>query len=257
MEQFVFYEQTKHVAVVTINRPPVNALNRVVIDQLGNCFNELGKVSELRAVVLTGKGKSFIAGADIAEMPGWTIDEAEWVTRKGQQIFTQIESFRVPVIAAVNGYALGGGLELAMACDIRIFSEKAKLGLPEVSLGIIPGYGGTQRLQRIVPKGMAKYMIFSAEPISASRALQIGLADEVVEADGLMHRAMKIAEIIASKGPIAVGAAKHAMNKGANIPLQEGMDIEAESVRTSFSSVDSKEGIQAFLEKRKPNFHNM
>jgi len=256
MKQYVLCEQNGPVATVTIDSPPVNALSRDVIDQLKDRFDELDQNAALRAVILTGNGKSFVAGADISEMPNWTVDEAERVTRKGQQLFLRIEQFRVPVIAAVNGYALGGGLELAMACDIRIVSEKAKLGLPETALGTVPGYGGTYRLQKLVPQGMANLMIYSADPVSAARALQIGLADEVVPPDALLPRAREVAETIASRGPIAVRLAKRAMRACSAATPEEGMEIEVAGVRACFASTDIQEGLAAFTDKRQPRFCN-
>ncbi len=256
MNQIVLCVQNGPVATVTIRNPPVNALTRDAIDQLAECFDELDQNSALRAVVLTGNGKSFVAGADISDMPKWTVDEAERVTRKGQRLFLRIERFRVPVIAAVNGYALGGGLELAMACDIRIVSETAKLGLPETALGTIPGYGGTQRLQKLVPQGVAKLMIYSAESISASRALAIGLADEVAEPSALLPRALDLASVIASRAPIALREAKRAMLDASGVSPEESMAIEVAGVRACFASRDIREGLNAFLQKRKPEFCN-
>ena len=206
-------------------------------------------------VIITGSGeKSFVAGADIAEMKSLNIHEGRNMTRLGQCVFQEIENLSRPVIAAVNGYALGGGCELAMACDIRIASEKAKFGQPEVGLGIIPGYGGTQRLPRLIGKGRAKYYIFTTDMITAEEAFNMGLIDKVVPHGKLYEETLKIAEKIISKGPIAVRMAKYAVNNGMNMDLASGIAYEAEAYTTSFGSEDRIEGMSAFLEKRKADF---
>jgi enoyl-CoA hydratase len=246
---------TDRIATVVIDNPPMNPLCKEAIDGLRECFNLLNDDADVRAVVLTGAGvKSFVAGADIKEFPMWTPDIAEDLTEKGQRIFTQIENFPAPVIAAINGFALGGGLELALSCDIRIASENAKMGLPEVSLGIIPGYGGSQRLPRTINIGDAKKMIYTAETISADRALEIGLIQEVLPPAELMDRALEIARKIASNGPIAVRGVKRAINSERNFTIQQGLTVELSVAREVFSSEDKTEGIDAFIDKRKAVF---
>jgi len=245
------------IAVITISNPPMNPLNKEVMDGLRECFNLLSQNDSLRAVIITGKGeRAFVAGADVKEFTSWTPDIAEDLTEKGQRIFMQIENFFVPVIAAINGFALGGGLELALSCDIRIASENAKMGLPEVTLGIIPGYSGTQRLCRTISIGKAKKMIFTAEFIDAAEAKQIGLVESVVAPEALMDAAMEIAKKIAAHGPVAVRGAKKAINVGRGLSIEQGMAIELGMARTVFSTEDKVEGVDAFINKRKPVFKN-
>ncbi len=242
------------IAVLTINNPPMNTLDRTVMDGIRACFNRLRQNETVRVVLVTGEGRSFVAGADIKEFSSWTPDEVEDVTNKGQRIFMQIERFPAPVIAVINGFALGGGLELALACDLRIASENAKLGLPEVKLGIIPGYGGTQRLCRTVPVGQAKKMIYTGEIISASEAREIGLVEAVVSPDELMNTALDIARKIAANAPIAVSGTKQSINMGRNLSIEQGMDIELRIARMCFGTDDKKEGVDAFINKRRPRF---
>ena len=219
-------------------------------------FRAIDKDDEVRVAIVTGEGRSFIAGADIAQMSELNGTEGRDMTIQGQKVMELIESINKPVIAAVNGFALGGGNELAMACDIRIASEKAKFGQPEVNLGIIPGYGGTQRLPRLVGKGMAKKLIYSAEMIDAQEAYRIGLVDEVVPAEELMEAAEKLAKTIMSKAPIAIKMAKVAINNGINTDLTIGVQFEAESYTSTFVSEDRVEGMKAFVEKRPAEFKN-
>lgn len=252
----IILDEKDGILTITINRPKVlNALNTDTLNELENVVRDIEKDKRIMVVIITGSGeKSFVAGADIAEMKSLNIHEGRNMTRLGQCVFQEIENLSRPVIAAVNGYALGGGCELAMACDIRIASEKAKFGQPEVGLGIIPGYGGTQRLPRLIGKGRAKYYIFTTDMITAEEAFNMGLIDKVVPHGKLYEETLKIAEKIISKGPIAVRMAKYAVNNGMNMDLASGIAYEAEAYTTSFGSEDRIEGMSAFLEKRKADF---
>ncbi len=252
----VSYTVNDHIALVTIDNPPMNPLDRSVMDGIRDTFNTLVQDETIRAVIITGVGRSFVAGADIKEFASWTPNDAEDLTSKGHRIFSLIENFPVPVIAAVNGFALGGGLELALACDLRIASEKAKFGFPEVTLGIIPGYGGTQRLCRTIPIGKAKKMIYLAEIIDAAEAEKIGLVDAVASPENLNEAALDMARKIAANAPIAVRGAKEAITKGRNVSIEQGLAVELLIQRQCFSSEDKKEGADAFINKRKPVFQN-
>ena len=215
MYENIKYEVKEGMGLVTINRPKaMNALNEDVLAELFQVFTEIEKDENVKAVILTGEGKAFVAGADIAQMSGLNALQGRNMMILGHKVMNLIESIEKPVIAAVNGFALGGGCELSMACDIRIASEKAKFGQPEVGLGIIPGFGGTQRLARLVGKGMAKYLIMTAEIIPVSEAYRIGLVEKVVAPEELMVTAETVARTIMSKAPIAVGTAKSAINNG-------------------------------------------
>lgn len=253
----IIFDKKGGIGYVTMNRPKaLNALNTEVLTELDDVFRAIDKDDEVRVAIVTGEGRSFIAGADIAQMSELNGTEGRDMTIQGQKVMELIESINKPVIAAVNGFALGGGNELAMACDIRIASEKAKFGQPEVNLGIIPGYGGTQRLPRLVGKGMAKKLIYSAEMIDAQEAYRIGLVDEVVPAEELMEAAEKLAKTIMSKAPIAIKMAKVAINNGINTDLTIGVQFEAESYTSTFVSEDRVEGMKAFVEKRPAEFRN-
>jgi enoyl-CoA hydratase len=248
-------ERHDQVAILTLDRPEaLNALNLSVFDELEAAFTNLARDPSLRAVILTGSGKAFVAGADIKEMASFTPPQARAFSRRGQQVMNLIENFPRPVIAAVNGFALGGGCELAMACDLRIASEKAKAGQPEVNLGVTPGFAGTQRLARLVGRSQAKYLLFTGEIIPADRALRIGLFDEVVAPDQVLPRCLEIANIIATKGPVAVSYCKQAVNVGTEATLAQGQDYEAELFAQTFATADQKEGMSAFIEKRPPAF---
>jgi enoyl-CoA hydratase len=259
MEEYnnLLYRVDEDIAYITLNRPKaLNALNTETLDELGWAVLRAEKEKEVRAVIITGEGRAFVAGADIAQMRDLTVQEGRDMTILGQNVFSRIENLGKPVIAAINGFALGGGCELAMACDIRVASDKAKFGQPEVNLGIIPGYGGTQRLPRLVGKGAAKYLIFTGEMISSEEALRIGLVDKVVPAEELLNAAVSIAKTIMSKAPIAINMAKHAINNGLNVDLKSGIAYEAEAYTTSFSTDDRIEGMSAFVEKRSAGFKN-
>lgn len=252
----LLFEKQGNIAVVTVNRPKaLNALNAVTLQELADMFDELAKDETVYAVVLTGAGeKAFVAGADISFMKDLTAVEAREFALLGQAAFNKIENLPQPVIAAVNGFALGGGCELAMSCDIRLASENAKFGQPEVNLGVPPGFAGTQRLPRLVGKGVAKELLYTADMIDAAEAHRIGLVNKVYAADELMAAAMKMAGKIAAKGQIAIRLTKSAVNQGLEMDLARGMAYEAEVFGLVFSTEDQKEGMTAFLEKRKAEF---
>ena len=248
---YVDYEVKGAVGIVTINRPKaLNALNSEVLDDLNNVFDSIDQET-VRAVVLTGAGdKSFVAGADIGEMSTLTKAEGEAFGKKGNDVFRKIETFPLPVIAAVNGFALGGGNELAMSCDFRIASENAVFGKPEVGLGITPGFGGTQRLARLVGAGYAKYMIYTARNIKADEAYRIGLVNQVVPAEELMATAEKLASIIAGNAPIAVRNCKKAVNDGLEVNMDDALVVEEKLFGDCFESYDQQEGMANFLRKK-------
>ncbi|WP_267404552.1 MULTISPECIES: enoyl-CoA hydratase-related protein [unclassified Chryseobacterium] len=242
------------ISIITINRPEsLNALNAQTIKELSTAIDELNNDTTCRAVIITGSGeKSFVAGADIKEFTDLGQKEAEELARNGHNsLFNKIENMNKPVIAAVNGFALGGGLELAMACHIRYASENAKLGLPEVTLGLIPGYGGTQRLPKLVGKGIANEMIFSAKMITAQKAKEIGLVNEVYSIEELLTKTKELASLIARNSPMAIAKAIHAVNLS---DTEKGFDAEIKAFGEVFELDDKKEGVTAFIEKRKPNF---
>jgi hypothetical protein len=255
---FVKYEQVEMIGVITINRSEaLNALNSSVLDEIGDCFDNID-INAVRAVVLTGEGiKSFVAGADIGEMSKLSKAEGEAFGKKGNDIFRKIETFPIPVIAAINGYALGGGCELAMSCDIRICSDNAVFGQPETGLGITPGFGGTQRLARLVGTGMAKQLIYTAKNIKADEALRIGLVNAVYTQEELLETAKKMAKGIAKNAPIAVRACKKAINDGLDVKMDDAIVIEEKLFGSCFETHDQIEGMSSFLEKRKEkNFIN-
>jgi enoyl-CoA hydratase len=255
-KEFVRCQIEEGIAIVTIdNQPALNALSGPVLSQLDETFTALAKNQEVKGVIITGGGeKSFVAGADISEFLKVTGDTAVEFMTRGQRIFNKIEAFDRPVIAAVNGFALGGGNEIALCCDIRIAAENAIFGQPEVNLGIIPGYGGTQRLPRLVGPGKAKEVIFADERINAQEALRIGLVDRIVPKGQAVEEAKKLLKKIMTKGPLAIKMAKKAINEGLKMSLREGLDLEAECNGVCFSSGDKDEGAKAFLEKRPANF---
>lgn len=241
-----------HVAVLTIDRPKaLNALNSEVLAEL-ECAIDALDLSDIRALIITGSGeKSFVAGADIGEMSTLSKAEGEAFGKKGNDIFRKIETLPIPVIAAVNGFALGGGNELAMSCDIRICSDNAVFGQPETGLGITPGFGGTQRLARLVSPGMAKQLLYTAKNIKADEALRIGLVNAVYPAQELLPAAEKLAGTIAKNAPIAVRACKKAINDGLQVDMDRAVTIEEKLFGSCFETADQKEGMGAFLEKRK------
>jgi enoyl-CoA hydratase/carnithine racemase len=253
----VLYEKKGPIAYVTVNRPKVlNALNTPTWRDLRTAFEDARDDATVRGVILTGAGdKAFIAGADISELAHATAVEAERSSRFGQEVLDLIENLGKPVIAAVNGFALGGGCETAMACTIRIAADTAKFGQPEVALGLVPGGGGTQRLPRLVGKGRALQLILSGEMISAPEAHRIGLVNEIVPAAELFARAEAILKKIASNAPIAVRLALEAANKGMDTSQSEGLLLEASYFGLCAATDDKREGTSAFLEKRAPQFH--
>jgi enoyl-CoA hydratase len=254
-EQVVTYVIEDGIAIITINNPPMNPLIVSVREGLLAVLGELsGRLDEVKVVILTGTGKAFVAGADIKSFPELTPEKARIRLQKARPLFQQVADFTRPVICAVNGYCLGGGLELAMSCDIRIASETAQFGQPEVNLGIIPGGGGTQRLPRLVGAGIAREMIYTGQFISAERAVAIGLVNRVVKPEKLMEEAKAMAALIASKPVLAIRAAKEAINHGLNMTLQEGLAVEANHWSYLCGTEDQKEGAAAFIEKRKPKF---
>ena len=241
------------IAVAVIDRAKaLNALNSAVLDDLNALIDAVCADEEIRALVLTGAGdKAFVAGADIGEMSALTKAQGEAFGKKGNDVFRRLETLPIPVIAAVNGYALGGGCELAMACDIRICSDTAVFGQPETGLGITPGFGGTQRLVRLVGAGMAKQLIYSAKNIKADEALRIGLVNAVYPVEELLPQAEKLTETIARNAPIAVRACKRAINEGAELPMEQAIALEERLFGSCFETADQQEGMGAFLEKRR------
>ena len=252
MAEFVTYEQEGFVGVITINRPKaLNALNSQVLEELEATFKAVD-LEATRALILTGAGeKSFVAGADIGEMSSLSKAEGEAFGKKGNDVFRMIETFPIPVIAAVNGFALGGGCEISMSCDIRICSDNAIFGQPEVGLGITPGFGGTQRLARIVGVGMAKQMIYTARNIKAQEAKGIGLVNAVYPQDELLDQAKKLASIIAANAPIAVRNCKKAINDGLDASMDDAIVIEEKLFGDCFETEDQKAAMANFLEKDK------
>jgi enoyl-CoA hydratase len=252
----ILVQKTAALAQITINRPKkLNALNKATIYELHKAFDALESDLNIKAIILTGSGeKAFVAGADISEFAHFTAEEGATLAREGQEIlFNFIENLATPVIAAINGFALGGGLELAMACHFRIASENAKMGLPEVSLGVIPGYGGTQRLPQLVGKGKAMEMIMTAGMISAEEAKNCGLVNHVTMQEELILLAEKIASKILRNSPVAISAAILAVNANFEDSV-DGLDTEINAFGDCFGTEDFREGTNAFLEKRKPNF---
>ena len=250
--EFITYEQEGFVGVLTINRPKaLNALNSQVLTELEETIDAID-INTTRALIITGAGeKSFVAGADIGEMSTLTKAEGEAFGKKGNDVFRKIETLEIPVIAAVNGFALGGGCEISMSCDIRICSENAIFGQPEVGLGITPGFGGTQRLARIVGPGKAKQLIYTARNIKAAEAYRIGLVNEVYPLEELMPQAKKMAKGIAKNAPIAVRACKKAINEGLEVGMDEAIVIEEKLFGSCFETEDQKYGMAFFLDKNK------
>lgn len=252
----LLYEKRDGIGYVTIHRPEkLNALNRKVMSELSACFEQIDKDEEVRAVILRGAGdKSFVAGADVNELAVQSPVQGQETSTRGQKVLDFIENLGKPVIAAVNGYALGGGCELAMACTLRIASDSARFGQPEVKLGIIPGYAGTQRLSRLVGKGRAMELILTGEPISAQEAYRIGLVNQVVAAKDLVASAEALARKIMANGPLAVKFSIKAVNHGLEMTQQEGQFLEATLFGLCCTTADMKEGTRAFLEKRPATF---
>ncbi len=252
----ILFEQKGAIATITINRPDkLNALNAETLDELENAMQRVYDDASVGGVLITGSGgKAFVAGADISGFGGLAMNEAIALSRRGQHIFNKIENCPKPVIALVNGFALGGGCELAMACHFRYASENARFGQPEVNLGLVAGYGGTQRLPRLVGKGPAMELLLSGDMVGAERALEMGLVNKVCRAEELLDEGMKTVGKILEKAPLAVRYSIEAVNKGGSMALNEALDMEANYFGMCFTTEDMKEGTTAFLEKRKANF---
>lgn len=254
----IVVEKRDVIGIIKMNRPEsLNALNIETLGEIRDVVTSLNTDDDVKVLIFTGEGKAFIAGADIKQMKDMNEDEAREFCNLGQKIFDIIENLDKPVIAAVNGFALGGGCELAMACDIRIASEYAKFGQPEVNLGVIPGFGGTQRLPRLVGKGIAKQLIFTGDIIDAETALRIGLVNKIVTAENLIDDTIMMAQKIASRGPAAILIAKSVINRGLDTDLAQGLVIERDGFVQCVASGEAKEGMEAFVEKRKPNWLNL
>jgi enoyl-CoA hydratase len=251
---FISYSLNEGIAVVTIDRPPVNALNPELVHELTKTFQELSANDSIRSAILTGKGKAFVAGADVTRFPEMGRKQGVEFALAVTQMHRKIEEFDWPVIAAINGYALGGGCELAMACDIRIASGSAVFGQPEVCLGLIPGAGGTQRLPRLIPTGLAKMLLFAGDEIDAHKAKQIGLVDLVVDPGKELQESRNLARKITKNGPIALKFAKKSVNLGLQMSLGDALFMESMLFGELFETQDVSEGIRAFFEKRRPNF---
>lgn len=254
----IILEKEGKIAIVTINRPKaLNALNSETLKEMDWVIDEVEQDEEILAVVLTGSGeKAFVAGADISEMKEMSTVQGRKFGILGNKVFRRLENLEKPVIAALNGFTLGGGCELAMACDIRIASTKTKVGQPEVGLGITPGFGGTQRLARLVGLGMAKELIYTGKVIGAEEAFRIGLVNKIVEPENLLAEAKALANTIASQAPIAVSLCKAAINKGIQTDIDTALSYESEVFGECFATEDQKEGMSAFVEKREKNFKN-
>jgi enoyl-CoA hydratase/3-hydroxyacyl-CoA dehydrogenase len=249
-------EREKNVLWIILNRPHrLNAFNDVLMEELADVLNTAENDQSIRCVVITGEGdRAFSAGADVTMFPKATPVKAEEFSRKGQKVFSKIEELPKPVIASINGFALGGGLELALACDFRIAAEHAELGSPEINLGLIPGWGGTQRLVRIVGLAKAKEMVMLGIRLKADEALKIGLVHKVVHYDKLREETSALAQKLSEGPPIAMKYAKHALNFGTQVPLEAGLRLEASLMGLTFSTEDLKEGVEAFMSRRKPDF---
>ncbi len=253
----IIYKKEANIGIVSINNTKaLNALNSKVLAELSIAIDMVEKDDEIYVLILTGEGKAFVAGADIAEMKDKSTEEARTFSGFGLDLFRKIEIMEKPVIAAINGFALGGGCELAMSCDIRIAGEKAKMGQPEVGLGIIPGFGGTQRLARIVGTAKAKELIYTGKTISADEAEKIGLVNKVVPQDELRDEVLKLAQKIVSSAQMAVRYSKTAINRGIETDIETGLAIEKDLFGLCFATQDQKEGMTAFIEKKKPEFKN-
>jgi enoyl-CoA hydratase len=249
------FQEESGIGILTISRPAVlNALNSQFFIEFNDFLGSIHPLKNLKVLLITGEGKAFVAGADIAEMQKMNVRQGYSFSKTGQEAFNKLVNLEIPVIAAVNGFAIGGGCELAMACDIRIAGTNAKFGMPEVSLGLIPGYGGTQRLSRLVGLGDALFLVLTGQLIDAAEALRIGLVQKVVEPESLLSEAKSIALKIAGNGPYAVRTAKKVIHKGFSIDIDKGFELETESFSGMFEN-DGPEGMKAFLEKRKPDWN--
>ncbi|MCJ7689702.1 MAG: short-chain-enoyl-CoA hydratase [Clostridiaceae bacterium] len=253
----IVLQKQERLAVIAISRPKaLNALNIETLKELDLVIDEVAKDDKIYVVILTGEGKAFVAGADIAELKDFDVMEARKFSNLGSKIFRKLETLEKPVIAAVNGFALGGGCELSMACDIRIASSKAKFSQPEVTLGVMPGFGGTQRLARLVGMGMAKQLIYTGDMIDAQEALRIGLVNKIVEPEKLIQEVKLLAKRIADNAPIAVKLSKTAINRGMQMDIDTALLCESEVFGGCFSTEDQKNGMVAFIEKTEKCFKN-
>lgn len=252
----ILFEVTDGIATITFNRPKaLNALNNTLLEEFMEALDEIIGNEDIRVLILTGAGeKAFVAGADITELAKFDALQAKVFARKGQTAISKLQTLAIPAIAAVNGFALGGGSEMALACDFIYASENATFGLPEINLGIIPGFGGTQRLPRLVGPNMAKEMIFTGKMVPAAEAKEIGLVNKLCAPDALLEEARKTAKAIASRGKVSLRAAKEAVNSGLDADLATGLKIECDAFALCMASEDAKEGTTAFLEKRKADF---
>ena len=252
----IVYEVKDGIATITFNRPKaLNALNGALLAELSRSLDEIAADEDIRVLILTGAGdKAFVAGADISELATFDSLKAKAFGRRGHDIINKLQQLPIAVIAAVNGFALGGGTEISIACDFIYASENAKFGQPEINLGVIPGFGGTQRLPRLIGTNMAKELIFTGKMISAAEALQLGLVNKVVPHDSLMDEVLKTAGVIASKGKVSLREAKLAVNKGMDVDLASGCGIEIDAFALCYASPDAREGTSAFLEKRQADF---
>jgi len=252
----IIFKTEDGIATIIFNRPKaLNALNDDLLKEFSLALDDISKNEDIRVLILTGAGeKAFVAGADITELTTFTTLQAKAFSRKGHKTIGKLQELVIPVIAAVNGFALGGGSEVALACDFIYASENAVFGLPEINLGIIPGFGGTQRLPRLIGKNMAKEMIFTGKMVKADEAHRIGLANKVCSPESLMDEVLKTAKTIASKGKVSLRCAKHTVNTGMNSDLMTGCNMEIDTFALCFASEDAKEGTSAFLEKRKAEF---
>ena len=244
------------IATITFNRPKaLNALNSALLEELSQALDDMAADEEIRVLILTGAGdKAFVAGADITELANCNALQAKQFARQGQAVINKIAALPIPAIAAVNGYALGGGTEMALVCDFIYASDNANFGLPEINLGIMPGFGGTQRLARLIGPNQAKEMIYTGKMISADEAKDVGLVNKVCPVENLMDEAMSTARVIKTKGKVSLRAAKQAINNGLNTDLGTGLHIEQDAFAICMANEDAKEGTKAFLEKRKPEF---
>lgn len=254
--QNIIFQVEDGIATITFNRPKaLNALNNELLNEFSSALDEIVENEDIRVLILTGAGeKSFVAGADITELATFDALQAKYFSAKGQNAISKLQELPIPVIGAVNGFALGGGSEMSLACDFIYASENAKFGLPEITLGLIPGFGGSQRLPRLISINMAKEMIFTGKMLSATEARDIGLVNKVCSPESLMEETLKTAKAIASKGKVSLREAKQAINNGMNADLQTGLNIECDAFALCMASEDAKEGTTAFLEKRKPVF---
>ncbi len=256
MAENILVEKDQAVCTITINRPKqLNALNKNTIAELSEAFKDAENDASIRAIIITGSGeKAFVAGADIKEFANFSVEEGKQLSKIGHDtLFNLVDQLQTPTIAAVNGFALGGGLELAMSCSLRLASGNAKMGLPEVTLGVIPGYGGTQRLAQLVGKGKATEMVITAEMISADQGLKWGLVNHVTTQEALMDKARAIAKSIVKNSPVAIAGAMRSINAGYETGVN-GYDVEIEEFGKAFGTEDFKEGTTAFVEKRRANF---